>query len=85
MTKLIHTHVKYGIPESTVGSPDLELLVEWEYTPAEAQTMTDPGCESESCLISIIVEDSSGYSHDITEILTASVQDDIFELAMAPE
>ena len=84
MTKLIHTYVKYGIPESTVGSPALELLVVWEYTSAEPQTMADPGCESESCLISITVEIDGG-SHDITEMLTASVQDDIFELAMAPE
>ena len=84
MTDLIETVVQYPNPADKTGTPDIEFLVEWEYTPAQIETLTDPGYEAECCLISIGL-DVGGALHDVTELLTACAQDDIFELAMAPE
>ena len=79
------THVNYHLPESTVGTPALELVVEWEYEAGQQQTHTDPGFPSDSSLTSITLEDSNGNPHDITEMLCEFTRDAIFELAMAPE
>jgi len=84
MTDLIETFVQYPNPADKVGNPDIEFLVEWEYTPAQIETLTDPGYESECCLITISL-DIGGTLHDVTEILSATAQDEIFELAMAPD
>jgi len=85
MSRVIQKFVQYQNPESEVGTPDIQFLVEWEYTAGEPQTMTDPGCEAEHSLCSICMEDGNGHSHDVTEMLTAAVQDELLELAMAPD
>ena len=62
---------------NTVILDEVELDVHWEHEPAEPQSWDCPGADAENVLVGV-----EHKGEDIIELLSASAQDQLLELAM---